>query len=305
MTSAVPAPSPAATVLLLRDGARGIEVLMQRRRASLSFMGGMWVYPGGRHETADRAGAVLERVRAASGPDAPRMHDLAGHEMPREETLGLYVTACRETFEECGVLLATDAGGTPVFAAPDPHWTHWRNEVATRAEAFADLLIGADLYLDVHRLVYWSHWITPAAEKRRFDTRFFAIEVPAGLEPGPSDQESTEQRWIRPADAAAGVHAGLLAAAPPTIFSLENLVECEVRDGTVSRILSAERGREVPPIRPVLERTPEGLEVRMPWDRDYDPGTAESILRPAVYPAHYTRRPSRLRLKPGFAPRLT
>jgi 8-oxo-dGTP pyrophosphatase MutT (NUDIX family) len=156
MTSAVPGPSPAATVLLLRDGARGIEVLMQRRRASLSFMGGMWVYPGGRHETADRAVAVLERVRAASGPDAPRMHDLAGHEMSREETLGLYVTACRETFEECGVLLATDTGGTPVFAAPDPHWTQWRNEVATRAEAFADLLIGADLYLDVHRLVYWS-----------------------------------------------------------------------------------------------------------------------------------------------------
>ena len=305
MTTAVPTPSPAATALLLRDGAHGIEVLMQRRRDSLPFMGGMWVYPGGRHETADRAPAVLERVRAASGPDAPRMHDLVGRELSREDTLGLHVTACRETFEECGVLLATDAAGTPVFASSAAPWLHWRSEVARRAEAFAELLVDANLYLDAHRLVYWSHWITPAAEKRRFDTRFFAIEVPAGLEPGPSDQESTEQRWIRPADAAAGVHAGLLAAAPPTIFSLENLVECEVRDGTVSRILSAERGREVPPIRPVLERTPEGLEVRMPWDRDYDPGTAESILRPAVYPAHYTRRPSRLRLKPGFAPRLT
>jgi hypothetical protein len=190
-----------------------------------------------------------------------------------------------------------------VFASPDAHWARWRNAVATRAEAFAELLIDADLYLDSSRLVYWSHWITPAAEVRRFDTRFFAIEVPPGLEPGPSDHESTEQRWIRPVDAVAEVNTGLLAAAPPTTFMLENLLECEARDGSVGQVLLAERGREVPPIRPVLAQTAEGLEIRMPWDRDYDPGTAESILRPAVYPAYYTSRPSRLRLNPGYTPR--
>jgi 8-oxo-dGTP pyrophosphatase MutT (NUDIX family) len=302
MTDAVPPPQPAATVLLLRDGAGGIEILMQRRRASLSFMGGMWVFPGGRHEDSDRDPTVLERIRVEPGSAVPSMTDLAGRELSREQTLGLYVTACRETFEECGVLLATDTGGTPAFASPETRWSTWRETVAARPSAFVELLEREDLYLDATPLVYWSHWITPAAEKRRFDTRFFAIQVPPDLEPGPSDAESTEQRWIRPVDAIAEVRAGQLAAAPPTLFTLENLGECELRDGSVARLLAAERGREIPPIRPVLVKTAEGFEVRMPWDEEYDPGTAEPLLRPAAYPGHFTRRSSRLQLNPRFVP---
>src|SRR5512140_540806 len=49
-------PHPAATVVLLRDGARGCEVLMVRRNAQLSFHGGAWVFPGGRIDPADYAG---------------------------------------------------------------------------------------------------------------------------------------------------------------------------------------------------------------------------------------------------------
>jgi 8-oxo-dGTP pyrophosphatase MutT (NUDIX family) len=302
MTAAPPVPWPAATVLLLRDAAPGIEILMQRRQASLSFMGGMWVFPGGRHEDSDRDTAALERVRVERGSEAPCMRDLAGRELTRAQTLGLYVTACRETFEECGVLLATDARGTPAFGSPEARWSTWREAVAERPAAFAELLAGENLFLDVTPLVYWSHWITPAAEKRRFDTRFFAVQVPAGLEPGAADAESTEQRWIRPAAAVAEVRSGNLAAAPPTLFTLENLVECELRNDSVAKLLAAERSREIPPIRPVLVRTSEGFEVRMPWDAEYEPGTAEPLSRPAVYPGHFSRRASRLPLNPRFVP---
>ena len=38
---------PAATVLLLRDGAQGVEVLMTRRAMSASFAPGAYVFPGG------------------------------------------------------------------------------------------------------------------------------------------------------------------------------------------------------------------------------------------------------------------
>ncbi|MGI9615434.1 MAG: NUDIX hydrolase [Acidimicrobiales bacterium] len=38
---------PAATVVLIRDGADGIEALMLRRNSKIAF-GGMWVFPGGR-----------------------------------------------------------------------------------------------------------------------------------------------------------------------------------------------------------------------------------------------------------------
>jgi 8-oxo-dGTP pyrophosphatase MutT (NUDIX family) len=304
MSESVAIPSPAATVLLLRPAPQGLEVLLQRRRASLSFMGGMWVFPGGRHEASDRAPAVLARVRVA-GESLATLRDASGVALSRELTLGLYVTACRETFEECGILLATSASGEPVFATHQRTDVEWRDAVADRADAFAELLEREDLRLDACRLAYWSHWITPAAEKRRFDTRFFAVAVPAHLAVAEPDRESTEQRWIRPADAVAGVRSGDLAAAPPTIFMLEHLVDCEHFGPDVAALLAAESVRAVPPIRPALVRTVEGYEVRMPWDAEYDPGTAEPLDRPASYPDHYTRRASRMRLNPTFAARAT
>ena len=44
---------PAATVVLVRDGGQGLEVLLLRRSKALSFAGGFWVFPGGRIDLAD------------------------------------------------------------------------------------------------------------------------------------------------------------------------------------------------------------------------------------------------------------
>jgi len=46
----------AATVILLRDAREGLETLMLRRDSRLDFVGGMWVFPGGRVDAEDRAG---------------------------------------------------------------------------------------------------------------------------------------------------------------------------------------------------------------------------------------------------------
>jgi len=307
-------PSPAATVLLLRTARDGLEVLMQRRGAALSFMGGMWVFPGGRHEPADRSEALLKRVRTASdrldsecsSADIERviaaMKTPAGEPLAPDVALGLHVTACRETFEECGVLLASDRDGRTRFDIElNSDLEARRGRMARDAAAFGDLLLELGLYLDLPRLVYWSHWITPAAEKRRFDTRFFAAEVPATLVTGATDQESTEQRWVRPAEALAQVSRAEMAAAPPTIFTLEDLADCEAKYSGVNQLLAAERGRAVPPVCPVITRTPEGIEVRMPWDPDYLTAAGSGLARPATYPAHFTRRASRVRIDPGFA----
>ena len=50
---AVVQPSPAATVVLVRDSAKGIEVLMLLRNSRLAFNGGHWVFPGGKIDTRD------------------------------------------------------------------------------------------------------------------------------------------------------------------------------------------------------------------------------------------------------------
>jgi 8-oxo-dGTP pyrophosphatase MutT (NUDIX family) len=47
--------APAATVVLLRDGATGLEVLLARRSSKLAFHGGAWVFPGGRIDPEDYA----------------------------------------------------------------------------------------------------------------------------------------------------------------------------------------------------------------------------------------------------------
>src|SRR3954469_21835591 len=91
-----PAPvRPAATVLLLRGGAQGLEVLMTRRSASASFAPGAYVFPGGTIDAADAQSHALAARRAAQ-PD---------------EALTAAIAAIRESFEELGVLLARHADG--------------------------------------------------------------------------------------------------------------------------------------------------------------------------------------------------
>ncbi len=68
---------PAATVILLRDGDAGLETLMLRRNSKLAF-GGMWVFPGGRVDDADRVGAEDEyhAARRAAVREAQEESDL-------------------------------------------------------------------------------------------------------------------------------------------------------------------------------------------------------------------------------------
>jgi 8-oxo-dGTP pyrophosphatase MutT (NUDIX family) len=57
--------APAATVVLLRDGSGGLEVLLGRRSSKLAFHGGAWVFPGGRIDPGDFGDTPLDLPRAA------------------------------------------------------------------------------------------------------------------------------------------------------------------------------------------------------------------------------------------------
>jgi 8-oxo-dGTP pyrophosphatase MutT (NUDIX family) len=68
---------PAATVVLVRDGERGLETLMLHKNSKLAF-GGMWVFPGGRIDDEDREGAASaeDAARRASVREAAEEADL-------------------------------------------------------------------------------------------------------------------------------------------------------------------------------------------------------------------------------------
>ncbi len=102
-------PKDASTLILVDRAGSKPKVLMGRRNPKLKFMGGKFVFPGGRVDIADRSmsafGALDERTEQALMKNAGRVTP------SRARTLVL--TAIRETFEETGILIGTKEAGGP------------------------------------------------------------------------------------------------------------------------------------------------------------------------------------------------
>jgi 8-oxo-dGTP pyrophosphatase MutT (NUDIX family) len=200
-------PRDAATVVVLRDGDRGLEVFCVRRHAQSGFLGGALVFPGGKVDPADAEALWQER---ATGLPA-RADEMASE---RASALSLCVAACRETFEE-GRILPVEPGVTD--AELD----------AIEAEVRAEGLLGAlgrrGLALALGRLAPFARWVTPEAESRRFDARFYLLVKPEGQSGRHDDRETTMSLWARPADVLDGSVRGDFFLAPPTSRTLELL----------------------------------------------------------------------------------
>jgi len=234
---AVPAePRDAATVMVLREAAAGVEVLMLRRTAAMKFAPGAYVFPGGSVDTADFAAEIEWH-----GPDPAEFASRLG--ATAELARALVCAAVRETFEESGVLLAGRPDGT--LAAPSGEsWEADRAALTTGTLTLAQLLSGRGLVLRADLLVPWARWITPEAEPRRFDTCFFAAPLPAGQLATGHQAEADETVWLRPADALAAARAATISLLPPTAVTLNEFT----RWGDLADILR--RRPVVEPIEP-------------------------------------------------------
>jgi len=240
------APHPAATVVLLRDGPDGLEAYLQRRPMHLGFAGGLWVFPGGRVDEADRDPAV---DASWTGPSPATWAERLG--LPLAEARGQVVAACRETLEEAGLLLAEPAPGAQELADA-------RRQLLAGALGFAELLAGLGVRLDADRLRYWAWWVTPEAETRRYDTRFFVAGLPAGAAVTAHLAEAERERWLPAAAAAADQDLPML---PPTRYTLRDLAGF----ASVAEALAAGGDRLVERILPVLD----GADLVMPWRERY------------------------------------
>ncbi len=236
-------PRAAATVVLLREGDCGMEVLLQRRHAQLANMAGLHVFPGGKLDAADTAvdAARLDQPREA-------LH-AALHEPQTDAATatGLHVAALREALEECGLLLAeplrgNDGGGTAVDALR-------ARALLREGLPFEEVLAELGLRLQTRQIVAWSRWITPLAPSmatRRFDTRFFVAQAPADQTALHDDEESTDSVWLAPRMALEQYRDGRIDLAPPQIMSLAHLA----RHASVRSVLDAARGQRPPTILP-------------------------------------------------------
>jgi hypothetical protein len=192
------------------------------------------------------------------------------------------------------VLLARDRTGAPCGHERAACLQAHRETVANDAGAFVAMLEREDLYLDLAPLLYWSHWITPSLEPKRFDTRFFAIAVPADQAASADRSELTEHAWVQPARIQEALERREIRVVPPTLLTLEDLAESHARHGSLAAMLEAERDRPTPPVMPRIEVRPDAFRVVMPWDAGYLQVPGEGCDPASGFPGHFTRRRSSL-----------
>lgn len=234
------APSDASTVILVRDGDIGIEAYLLRRQPTMKFAPGMYVFPGGRVDHADRVADV-----PWAGP--PPEYWAERFDCGTEKARGLVCAAVRETFEESGVLLAGPDANSVVADTSASDWQTARQELEDRDVAFAEFLLDRRLVLRADLLGAWSHWITPAFEPRRYDTRFFVAALPQGQSVGALPGEADRGEWAPLREVIESVDNGSTRMLPPTRQTC-----VEISQVTADDVLAAATGRSITPRQPRL-----------------------------------------------------
>jgi 8-oxo-dGTP pyrophosphatase MutT (NUDIX family) len=192
--------------------------------------------------------------------------------------LGLHLAALRETFEESGVLLAVGGDGGPVMnlgGDVSDRLAECRVAVHNRTLTLLNLIRTEGWFLALDALAPYARWITPEAEPRRFDTRFFLARLPQGAQAVHDRVELTESVWLAPADALARHRQGDLPLLPPTFRTLEELAGHQNVEGLWAWV----REREIRPIMPEVFMDGPRLGLRLPGHPDYSPA---GFRRPAA-----------------------
>lgn len=251
-------PRPAATVVLLREAAAGMEVLLLRRARSAGFVPGAYVFPGGRVDADEADEEVLAKFSGMTSDLASGRLELFAGDTP---AIAYYLAALREAFEETGILVAIDGRRQPLpAAADDAAIARLQDALLAERVTLGRVLHEAQARLDGAAIEYIAHWVTPIIEARRYDTRFFAAEVPADTGFRLSPKEMTDGVWITPERALERQREGSMPMVFPTIKTLQGLAPHE----TPAAALGSFRAQTIREILPKLVKTPTGVGIEIP-----------------------------------------
>jgi 8-oxo-dGTP pyrophosphatase MutT (NUDIX family) len=220
----------AATVLVVRDRPDGFEVYLVRRHAKAAWLGDLFVFPGGAVDEADRSAAAGALVHGAA----------------RDLDAAFVFAAARETFEEAGLLFADRAIDAEALSAA-------RRAMLEDAATFCDVLRGLGASIDASQLRYFSRWVTPPSEPRRFDARFFVARAPDDQIAEADALEVLDGRWLRPRDALDAFAREELGMIFPTITHLARIAAFS----TVDELLDFASHKPIAVVEPDV--TPSGL----------------------------------------------
>jgi 8-oxo-dGTP pyrophosphatase MutT (NUDIX family) len=215
---------PASTVILVRDGPTGLEMFLVRRHEASGFANRAYVFPGGSVIGADTSDASISLSRSFTPEDAASILNARGDVTPDSavDCLSYWIAAARELLEEAGVALH-DGSRLPSQQEIDTA----RLRTLQRGDEFADAVWAMDVGLSLGQLVYFSHWRTPVQSPKRYDTRFFITEMPAGQVATHCNIETTDSAWFTPARALAQSEAGELQLVYATRAHIARLLPFE------------------------------------------------------------------------------
>ena len=258
-------PRQSTTVILIRKKtSKGFEVFLVRRHDASAFMGGNYVYPGGRVDPGDQSPDILSFCRGLS-PE--RASEILADSLA-EESIGYWIAGIRELFEEAGILLAYDSRGkmlSCVDRIEQEKLLHHRESLLEKNLRFTHLTHQESFFLALDQLHYYAHWITPEARSIRFDTRFFVALHPSGQEACHDQRETTHGLWITPHQALEGNSEKRIILSPPTLITLEDLS----RSCSIDDLMKSLREKKTSAILPILIKGPPQTFIVFPWDPDY------------------------------------
>lgn len=244
---------PSATIMLVRDGAEGVEIFMVVRDRPMDGAMGAVVFPGGKIDEEDRHPESWGHLKA------PQSHP----ELP------YWLAAMRETFEEAGVVIARPNGtatGDIDPARAREMVTRHRDALLDRRITFAQIIKSEGLVPALDHMVHFAHWQTPLGMPKRFDTHFFLVSAPDGQEPIHDGREMVDCFWTPPSRIVEEATSGKRTLVPATRLNLELLAECR----TVAEAMEKARARRIVMVRPERFKADDGSwAVRIPAEAGY------------------------------------
>jgi 8-oxo-dGTP pyrophosphatase MutT (NUDIX family) len=263
----VAVPKNASTVILLKNKkSEGFEVFLLKRHEKSSFMGGNFVYPGGR---VDRDDGSLEICSFSKGITFDEAQKILGGTFSPDESFAHWIAGIRELFEEAGVLFAYDQEGN-LFQIRNQDeqekFLHYRESLQKSGLTICEMAQKEKLLFALDQLHYYAHWITPEARSERFDTRFFLARYPSGQEASHDQKETTAGIWITPQKALEEKLKGEVFLSPPTLKTLEDLSQFK----TIDEVFKSLKNMKIRPILPILTKITSGPLIIFPWDPEYE-----------------------------------
>jgi len=221
------------------------------RHHQIDFASGALVFPGGKADPQDFDDALLPYLHGA-----PQERDMRA----------IQVSAIREAFEECGVLLAREAGSSDIISgARLAELDRCREPLNSGSLTLLDFLRDHALVLACDTLVHFAHWITPEMMPKRFDTHFYLAMAPADHVALHDGYESVDSVWIDPSDAIAEAAAGTKTVIFPTLRNIEMLATSP----TPTDAIAAAHNRTIVPVLPWTERRENGTFLCIPPEAGY------------------------------------